>query len=537
MKMLKIGWHERRRVLLIGCAIAVLVGCGTTADDPAATPGEAAESQDTAIDPAPVPEVDVSTVQESVAAVDQVTTAASDASKWEEADLGPALGDDFVSLTEHDGEIWIAHPVGENRAEIEVRNLAGDQVHDFGTAGSSMAPLLRSTPFGLLLMTSDYESFLPKSWLSTDDGATWTEGTIADRPFDVSGLTVVGDHLLASGAFRPLADPNSGPFTPGLFRSDDGVTWSEIVLDRTVFDTTDGALWPIVDQGDRLVTTSTRLVDGYFAPAMFESLDGGFTWQLSADAGPVPSGFVTAGRTLVGIDAVSTPEAPLNPVAANSSRTWSSVDVTPFVPPFQYSSAFVLAGGPQALVSLSVEPTVEYCYENTDACGRGYTPVLLLINSDGTAASIDLGLPGAQSANSGFVRADGSLAVVTYNDDRLVLRTWDVADGPVPVRPKLAPFTPTGPPTVQWDSEIQVGETYRYALYTHCGIDFLGKFNDKNWWIVGSPSEAYDPNPRSGSQQILGEMVMIDDDTIEYRFAGDLIATYAPTPEAPPGCA
>jgi hypothetical protein len=521
-----------RQVLLSGCAAAaaLLVGCGTPVDDSGAPSDEATVGQDASQN---VPATAADDTNAEPGSVPPSTP--SDVSNWEELDLGPILGDDFVSLTEHDGEVWLARLVGD-RTSIEVRNLAGDRTHRFDATGPPAPPQLRGTPFGLLMISSDYETFVPKSWLSTDGGATWTEGLMTDRPFNVSGLTVVDGHLLAPGAFRPSTNPSAGPFTPGLFRSDDGVTWSEVVLDRAVFDSTDGWVGPIVDQGERLVTTSTGLDGEYVVPVMLESLDRGLTWQIAADTGPAPSGIVAAGRALVGVNSFGSPDAPTHPVATNDSRTWIPLDVTPFVPPFQYASTFHLAGGPQALMSLSVEPTIEYCYEHTDECDHGRPPILLLIDAGGTAVSVDLGVSAGQVASSALVRADGSLAVVTYDADRLVLRSWDIANGPVPVLPTVDLFTPTGPPVAQWDDELEVGQTYRFPLGTHCGIDFLANFNGQHWWIIGAPADAYDPAQLNGSQRILGELTLIDAGTIEYRSEDELIATYGPQPEAPPLC-
>ena len=457
-------------------------------------------------------------------------------SNWAQLDLGPVLGDDYVSLAEHDGDVWIAHLV-DDRTAIEVRNLAGDSAHRFDAAQSMGPPQLRSTPFGMLLISSDYETFRPLSRLTSDGGATWIDGTISELPFDVSGVAVVDGNLLAPGAFRPIDQPSMGPFTPGMFRSDDGVTWSEVELDRTVFDSTDGGVGPIIDAGDRLVTTSSREDGGYFVPALFESHDGGLTWQTVSDPSPAPTMITNAGPTLFGIDSFHLPDAPADPITVYSSGAWTAIDVSGFVPPFQNSSSFVLAGGVAALITFAVEPTVDYCYEHPDDCEHGYLPTLLLIDQDESVVSVDLGFAAARAPSSALVRSDGSLDVVTYDGDRLVLRSWDASNGPVPTLPDVAPFVSTGPPVVQWDSDLELGTTYRFPLGTHCGIDFLGNFNGRHWWIVGAPTDAYDASQLVYTQRVLGEVTMIDEATIEYRLDGALVATYAPSPEEPPPCA
>jgi len=241
---------------------------------------------------------------------------------------------------------------------------------------------------------------------------------------------------------------------------------------------------------------------------------------------------VAAGATLIGVNSTY---GLGEPITTNSSSAWTPIDLTRFVPSFQNAYTFPLVGRPTAIVTVGVEPAVEYCYEHRGECDHGYLPALLLIDEDGSAVSVDLGITATQVPTSALVRADGSLVVVTYNKDRIVLRAWDINNGPVPTLPDVEPFTPTGPPVVQWNSDLVVGKTYRFPLGTHCGIDVLGIFNDQNWWIVGEPGDAYETI--QFDQRILGEVTMIDDDTIEYRLDGALIATYAPRPEEFPGCA
>lgn len=531
----------RTWVTAICVASTLLAACGTPAatgeaDDPAgstvastspAAPTSSADQPVTTPDPTTDPTIGSTTGSS--------TGSSTDVSGWAESDVGSAVGDDFVSLTEHDGEVWLAR-LTEERDAYEVRDLAGDSVHRIDAPPSSTPPLLFGTPFGLMLVTSDYERFLPTIRLSTDGGATWTESSISGgRPFDVSGVTVVDGSLVVPGAFRPVDEPGMGPFTPGVFRSADGVTWTEVPLDPAVFDMTDSYLGPVIDLGDRLVMSGTRDEGDYRMPALFESSDRGATWQISTDSGPAPSAVAVAGATLVGVNSFLSPSDPAVPVSTNAGRAWEPVDVSRFAPPFQYASTFVLSGGPSVLITFAVEPSTEYCYEHLEECQSGFVPALLLVAADGTAVSVDLGAPVAYSS-SGRVTADGSLHVVTIVGERLVIRSWDAANGPVPTVPDVEPFTPSGPPLAEWDAQLEVGATYRFPLGTHCGIDVLGDFNGEHWWIVGSPESAYGQYQSDMSQRLLGEITLVDEDTIEYRIDGELIATYAPSAEEPPGC-
>lgn len=508
----------------------VLAACGS----PART-DSASNAADTTVGVTEQPATTPDPV-EAVPTTDGNPEGSGDLSEWGEIELGRAVGDDIVSMTELDGDVWMAR-LTELRDEFEVRDLAGERIHRLPASDRSTPPQLAGTPFGLLLITSDYQDFVPTSRLSTDGGATWTESRITDRPFDVSGVTVVDGALLAPGAFRSVENPGTGPFTPGMFRSDDGVTWTEVPLDPTVFDTSDSYLGPIVDTGDRLVMSGTRDDGEYRLPAMFESSDRGATWQIANDSGPAPTAVVAAGRTLVGVNSFLSTDEPALPISTNTDRIWTAADLSRFTPPFQYASTFPLSGGPAVLVSFAVEPTTEYCYDHVDECGPGLAPVLLLVSDDGSVVSVDLGTPAGPWPTSGFVASDGSIHVVTARGERLVVRTWDAADGPVPTVPDVEPFVPSGPPVVEWGSELAVGSTSRFPLGTHCGIDVLGEFNGQYWWIVGQPESAYDDHRTDMSQRLLGEITVVDATTIEYRIDGELIATYAPSAEEPPGCA
>lgn len=525
----RVGWwmHVALAVALAACGTPSGNGTGEDAGNVSDAPDPTVEST------SPIPPV--SSTVESVPSTDESPVGSGDVSKWSEIDMGPAIGDDYVPLTEFGGEVWAAR-LTEQRDSFEVRHLDGGDVHRFEAPPGARPPQLFGTPFGLILLTSDYESFLTTVRVSTDGAATWTASQISSRPFDAAGVTIVDGALLASGVFRPETDPGTGPFTPGMLRSDDGVSWTEVPLDPTVFDMSDSYLGPIIDLGDRLVVTGALESGEFRMPAMFESLDRGSTWRVASDAGPAPTAVVAAGRTLVGVSAYQSPLEPATPVSTNSAGEWRAVELSRFARPFQYATTFPLSGGPSALISLNVEPTTEYCYENIEECQPGLTPVMLLVSEDGSVVSVDLGMTPTSWPTSALVKSDGSLHVVTARGERLVLRTWDAASGPVPTMPDVEPFTPSGPPLVEWGSALEVGATYRFPLGTHCGIDVLGEFNGEHWWIVGSPEAAYDQYQFDMTQRLLGEVALVDPATIEYRVDGELIATYAPSAEEPPGC-
>jgi hypothetical protein len=457
---------------------------------------------------------------------------------WTEIDVGPIEGDQAASLAEFDGHVWMAR-TSEKRSQITVTQIDGEPgaatVIDLGHPAFDFQ--MRGTPNGLLVVASNSDDFTAQSWTS-DDGATWLAGELSDSPFDPIGIAWVDDHLLVSGAFRPPQTPNAGPFRPGLFRSNDGVDWTEVLLDPTVFATSDGFLGPIVDTGDRLVTTSSLPTGDYSFPATFESVDRGATWRRAADTGPSPAVVSTAGSTIIGINAIDSPEAGSVPIVVNQSGAWQPADLSLVVPPYQYADSFALSSEPVALLALSVEPSPEYCYDHRVECNTGSTARTIIIGAQGSVAAIDEGdLTGRGLVDAGMIGSDGSIYLLRHRDDRFVLRSWPATGEPVPTLPPVEPFTPSGPPLVTWQDQVTVGKVYRYQLRTHCGIGFLGQFNDSTWWILGSPTGVYGGSDDSGSHVLYGEIHVIAQDRIEYWIDDQFVATYESRTDEPQLCA
>jgi hypothetical protein len=83
---------------------------------------------------------------------------------------------------------------------------------------------------------------------------------------------------------------------------------------------------------------------------------------------------------------------------------------------------------------------------------------------------------------------------------------------------------------------------YPYLLYTHCGIEWLGRFNDVNW-RAGAPDAVGGFIPRKwraavDEKQDIEVLITLRTDpepTIEAVANGHAVI-YRPTTEVPPGC-
>ncbi|MDZ4826239.1 MAG: hypothetical protein SGJ13_07205, partial [Actinomycetota bacterium] len=174
------------------------------------------------------------------------------------------------------------------------------------------------------------------------------------------------------------------------------------------------------------------------------------------------------------------------------------------------------------------------CYEDIEQCDS-YPEQLLLAPSDAGAwrAVEPPEFDRRASINDALVTANGDV-VVALSWERTVLAVW--RGGRLPTRAPEPPAEPSAPPIVDHDATLEVGATYRYPLYTHCGFPYLG-FNTKTWRTDEQLPTQYPTDWPVAHQSILGQLTLVADDIIEYSIPDvGVIATYRPTDETPPGC-
>jgi hypothetical protein len=98
----------------------------------------------------------------------------------------------------------------------------------------------------------------------------------------------------------------------------------------------------------------------------------------------------------------------------------------------------------------------------------------------------------------------------------------------------------TGPPRVESGAHLEVGRTYRYPLYVHCGAGYLGQFNGQHWYAVAGEGiddeDLYVAGLPIVQDNLFGEMTVVPEDRIEYRAGDILVNAYQPKPDEPPGC-
>ena len=430
-------------------------------------------------------------------------------------------------MVEHGGELWLARQIGDDSQLVLSIVDAGssrDVQLDFGQP--VIALVMASTPAGVVVVASGVEEFVPHVWVSVD-GEQWSSSTISDSAVDVAGVVWLDGRFVAAGSERVGTDPSAGPFEPVLFESSDGIDWSEITVDDSLF-AGEGTLGPPVIVGDRMV------VPGQFTgvvrrTALFESFDGGATWRVVDDEGPAPSWLTVVGDVLVGSGAHDPATGVDQAVVINRSGRWEPVGLEQLTGPSEFGFAFPIGSDPPVFV-VEFELPVEYCYEDPDNC-RNISPLVVLIDDRGTPSAIDVRAPDVDPGTA-TIGDDGTFHILLSTGRGLELRSWPSAQGPPPTLPPTTLTEPSGPPLVEWDATLEVGETYRFPLYTHCGIDVLGRFNGLNWWLFDTPAGEFDGD----GGFVFGEIHMIADDRIDYVVEGRTVAVYQPRSDEFPGC-
>ena len=263
---------------------------------------------------------------------------------------------------------------------------------------------------------------------------------------------------------------------------------------------------------------------------MFDSFDGGVTWRVVEDEGPAPSWLAVVGDVLVGSGAHDPATGVDQAVVINRTGRWEPVGLEQLTGPSEFGFAFPIGSDTTPVFVVEFERPVEYCYDDPDNC-QNIRPLVVLIDDHGTPSAIDARAPDVDP-DTATIGDDGTFHILLSTRHGLELRSWPTAQGPPPTLPPATVIEPSGPPLVKWDATLEVGETYRFPLYTHCGIDVLGRFNGLNWWLLDTPSGEF-----SGDGGfVFGEIHVIADDRIDYVVEGRTVAVYEPRPDEFPGC-
>ena len=367
----------------------------------------------------------------------------------------------------------------------------------------------------------------PAIWFSAD-GRSWAA---VDLTGNLDTETVLFDVAATPDGFLAVGGTGVGPerSVPAVWRSTDGTSWAAVPGPAGA----SGPLTSVAASGDTVVVAAD-------SGNVWVSVDGGSTWTAT-DAGSAageaiglaalahgPAGFVISGvadadRTLV--VATSPDGVSWRPVQLPESVIDGSVDTVAVV---GIPTGFLLTT--RAMRDVWDDPA--RCYAEPAYCES--SPLVVGVIENERWATLDLaglGTAGGWSI-SGLAVVDDDLFVL--DGDTLWRHGFGSLDR---VDPATVPTLQGGPPLVEWGAELEVGATYRYPMYTHCGVEVLGRFDGRNWFgVPGSTMTSAEAQVYSTGGFILGELTMVSEDRIEYRVGSRMVGIYEPRPDEPPQC-
>lgn len=487
--------------------------------------------------------------------------------EWDAASVPLARGADTELLTAVDGDT-IVLLTADDEGVVSSAVATGDGAFATGPPLETGAGYLRlgglvrfdgawwaAGPGGTRAVPSrpdDWETTFDLHLVRSTDGLTWTEvaTTGLEGPAEITGLVATDDGLVAVGHDQSGnldgGDMEAG-FGPRAWRSADGTSWEAVPLAAddaewgpSALLATDDGLLAVGGADDG--TVAWRSDDAGRSWAEVE-LDGLGTARLR-EVVLLGDALLAAGAGEGGEDAPD--GTPFVARSTDGGRTWAPIDVPPAESPEAFGMPLFVAGD-LVLTLVSVffdgweDPTA--CYADITQCQSDSAAVLYEGDGEGAWSRIDLaGLDLDEYEDvHGVIATDDRL--VLWSAGESVVRTWSTpADATLPVVPE--PTRDSADVRLLGDEEEpEVGVTYAVPLYVHCGMDWL-YLGGEHWQRTddgpdvetGAGQSAEDGWPVAG-QTIYGFATRVEVDVVEYTIGdGEVIATYGPAREEPPGC-
>lgn len=339
------------------------------------------------------------------------------------------------------------------------------------------------------------EALVPAAWRSAD-GRQWEQLDLGGGLGGPDGYSGEGLVSVAADGERVVAVGEAGVW----LSPDEGETWEAVELSEA--DGVDG----LVGDGEGL----KAVVHGTHGFLLVGGIGGDVEGsRVLAWTSPDGEAWVAASPPEGLLDGVSFP------IVAATAR------------------GFVVGG--VTSIEASVDPA--QCYVDILACGQN-RGVVAALEEGGWSLLDTSGAGESASWRPDALAVSGEDLVVVTRGDGLTVWRHDLA-----ALRRLEPVAPpatAGPPLVESGAQLDVGRTYRYPLYIHCGIGYLGEFNGRHWFAV--PSEGIDDGELQDAglpivqDSLFGEMTVVAEDRIEYRAGDVLIGVYQPKPDEPPTC-
>jgi hypothetical protein len=389
---------------------------------------------------------------------------------------------------------------------------------------------------------------------SSNDGIAWSpiDATGLDGPADVTGIAALDGGVVAVGALRTADDPASGGFQPVAWHSTDGEAWITVPLPTN--GGSEGSVQAVATTGEEILAVG-RVDD---TGVMWSSTDSGTTWAIVERDG-IPLTSLLADIAAQGDVLVASGLTPINDESEDEStqmlvrstdggHRWSEVAAPPR-PNRGESFAFPLSvGGTQffALGNSFIESWAEpeLCYADIELCRQDSSVALYTSNDGDNWSRVDtsgIGKGDAGEVDDILATDDGRVIALQRLEQGTAAWTWP-AGTPLPTESE--PADPTSVVELLGENQQpELGRRYGVPLYIHCGMDWL--YVGAEAWHrtdtgpdteTGAGDEIPDNWPVA-QQAIFGFVTLVEDDLIEYSINdAEVIATYAPSTQQPPGC-
>jgi hypothetical protein len=512
-----------RGVIAAACVLPLAAACGTATEEPSGQRRPAAEGSWTSHVLSGSPGADSPVVVSAVGDDVLVVTTSEKGVVRSNLSVG---GGDFEA-----GEPFAT--------DLEYAALAGAVRHGDGWFALANG--------GLAEVDGDEELLFETAGLRSDDGLRWTTVGVEgfEGPADVAALVEIDGTLVAAGAYRESENPSMGGFRPAVWRSDDGVTWTEVPLPG-VGDDGDSSVWDLAASDGRLLAVGRTGGHGM----LWTSDDDGESWQAStADA--VVSSYAAAAVTAQGATAVLSTmprdEKPQIVRSEDAGRTWvtsagqpPSGDIEGYAPLWSGGNRFFTVTS--SYVESWSEP--EVCYADIRLCQQDSSVALYASDDGETWSRVDTS--GIGTGEEGEVdqtvgAADGRVLATRVGADGVEVHVWPGdTDLPTATEPVKQTVELTDVPK---DGVLQPGVRYHAPLYVHCGMDWLylgdhaWRRSDDGQEVETGAGDEPDETWPVAQQTIFGFATLNEEGVIEYSIGdGEVIATYSRVDKQPPGC-
>ena len=566
-------------VVARACIVGLLIaGCGSSSSHSidaapttttASTNQPSSSSSGTSASPSSAGSVDSVDSVDSVEPTDAVEAPTVDSSvvdqaMWLEEDLGAVMADAAVSIVTDADATTLIHTEGGSTLRVATSVAGGPFVsHVVPVAGAP--PILgvsaAATPAGLMLILTDTETFKPRVMTSAD-GVDWTElePTGLDQPADISALiSLPGGGLLAAGAVRTGPNPANGPFAPGMWQSADGVTWHAVALPADLVRAAGVAAGG--GDGVRALLAGRDGVVAVIGTTIVRSADDGATWTAAGVTAATGvelqsiDGLAGDGNTMVALGSAGADSGRPRLVTLRSrddGQTWDAALLPDPGPGTLGGFGGMVAAADDAFWIATIRiwdafGDGDVCYRDLASCRRGSDAVLLRSSNGIDWREVDL----SEIDTLGLLNILGIVdrpagVMVVGTTQGLRGWTWPTDDAPPPMKSPPVSLPPPHEPLAEHDGTLTSGMVYRFPLFLHCGMGYLGTFNGKVWTLDPrsapiNPETGGGETPPAGwpvaGQTLYGYITLVEPGTIEYSLpSGEVIAKFHPTTSPPELC-